>query len=145
MDQDTGAVRVVRIVAAHDLGRTLNPLLAAGQVEGAVVQALGYAMNEEMIFQDGRLQNPSFLDYRMPTINDIPAIETVFIDSGDPVGPFGAKGVAEPAAVPTPAAISNAFYHATRVPVTSLPMNPERLWSVIRTKNGVARFIGRLP
>ncbi|MBI2875099.1 MAG: molybdopterin-dependent oxidoreductase [Firmicutes bacterium] len=136
VDPDSGAVRLVRVVAAHDLGRAVNPQLATGQVEGAVLQALGYTMSEEISFREGRVENPDFLDYRMPTSCDPPPIETVIVESDDPVGPFGAKGVAEPATVPTPAAIANAFFQATGVPVTELPMTPERIWRRLRKKKG---------
>ncbi|WP_318914532.1 xanthine dehydrogenase family protein molybdopterin-binding subunit [Shinella zoogloeoides] len=111
LDLDTGRVEVLRFVAAHDIGRVLNPVAARGQVEGGVVQGIGYALYENLeIDKTGAIRNGNFHDYRMPTIKDIPAsIETIFIENASETGPFGAKGIGEPPVIIPAAAIGSAI------------------------------------
>lgn len=127
VDVHTGQVKVLGFTCAHDLGRVINPLAAEGQIEGALMQGLGYALMEEMIVKDGELVNPSFLEYKVPTTCDTFFPKVMLVESDEPNGPFGAKGVAEPGLVPTAPAIANAIYHATGVRVTRLPITPEAL------------------
>ncbi|MDP2646910.1 MAG: xanthine dehydrogenase family protein molybdopterin-binding subunit [Desulfobacterales bacterium] len=127
VDLDTGHVKVLNFKSAHDLGRTLNPLTASGQVEGALAQGLGYALMEEMHFEPHQTQDLSFLEYKMPTMMDVPSSEVFLIESIEPNGPFGAKGVAEPGLVPTAPAIANAIFHATGARITSLPITPQKV------------------
>jgi CO/xanthine dehydrogenase Mo-binding subunit len=127
VDTETGWVEVLRVVAAHDCGRVINPMLVEGQIEGGVAMGIGYALTEEIVFRDGVQVNPNFTDYVMPTILDVPAIEVIMVEKYDPTGPFGAKGVGEPTLVPTAAAILNAIHDAVGVRLYSLPATPEKV------------------
>jgi CO/xanthine dehydrogenase Mo-binding subunit len=127
VDTETGWVDVLRVAAAHDCGRVINPMLVEGQIEGGVAMGIGYALSEEIIFQDGVQVNPSFTDYVLPTPMDVPPIDVVLVEKIDPTGPFGAKGVGEPTLVPTAAAILNAIYDAVGVRIYSLPATPEKV------------------
>lgn len=132
VDEETGIVRVVRVTASHDLGYPINPTGAEGQVEGGVVQGMGYGIMEEMQFGGGATLNNNFLDYKFPTVLDVPQVDAAWIVTDDPEGPFGAKGLAEPAIVPPAAAIANAVYHATGVRIYQLPLSPERVFKALR-------------
>lgn len=134
VDLRNGSVKVTRVVAAHDVGRVLNPAGARGQVEGAVVMGIGFALLEE--FVPGATHN--FGDYRIPALHDVPDIETIFIERQDPGGPFGAKGLGECATIPTAPAILNAVAHATGVRITALPANRGRVLAALRAA-GVSR------
>ncbi|MBI3362695.1 MAG: molybdopterin-dependent oxidoreductase, partial [Chloroflexi bacterium] len=127
VDTETGKVRVLRLVCANDVGRAINPMAVEGQIEGGVQMGLGYALTEELIVKDGRVLNPDFLDYRLFTAADMPEIETIIVETDDPQGPFGAKGVGEMGGTPTAAAIANAIYDAVGVRLTTVPMTPERV------------------
>lgn len=127
VDTETGWVDVLRVVAAHDCGRVINPMLVEGQIEGGVAMGIGYALTEEIVFRNGVQVNPNFTDYVMPTILDVPPIEVIMVEKHDPTGPFGAKGVGEPTLVPTAAAILNAIYDAVGVRLYSLPATPEKV------------------
>jgi CO/xanthine dehydrogenase Mo-binding subunit len=118
---------VLRVVAAHDLGRVINRIGAEGQIEGGVTQGVGFALVEELIRQEGVIRNPSFLDYKIPSSLDAPVVESVFVETIDPAGPHGAKGLAETAINPTPAAVANAIADAAGVRVRSVPITPEKL------------------
>jgi CO/xanthine dehydrogenase Mo-binding subunit len=101
--------------------------MAEGQVHGAIAQGMGFALSEEMELENGKIKNTNFKQYRVPKAKDMPAIKTIFIESNDPNGPYGAKGLAEPALTPVAPAIANAIYHATGIRLTRLPMNPRRV------------------
>jgi CO/xanthine dehydrogenase Mo-binding subunit len=133
VDMQTGEVRVERIVAAHDVGKAINPQQVEGQIEGGVVQGLGMALMEELVTKDGRILNDSFTDYLIPTIIDAPRIETVIIERDDPEGPYGARGVGEPALIGTPPAILAAIADAIGAMVTQTPATAERVWRVIQS------------
>jgi len=129
----TGQVRVLRLVAAHDVGRAINPLIVEGQIEGGAVQGIGYALTEDMpVDADGQPLAASFMDYRVLTASDVPLIESLVIEAPDPAGPFGAKGVGEVGIIPTAAAIANAIYDAVGVRLTELPMTPARVLEALR-------------
>ena len=135
VDDETGEVAVLRIVASHDCGTPINPMLVEGQVEGGISMGVGFALQEEILFDAaGRQVNPNLTNYIMPTTLDMPEIEVNIVQSYDPTGPFGAKGVGEPTSVPTAAAIANAIYDAVGVRVTSLPMTSEKVLAAIREK-----------
>jgi len=135
VDEETGKVRVLRMVAAHDTGRTINPTLAEGQIEGAILQGMGYALSERIICsRDGKVENPNFLDYKILFSEDMPKIETFLIETNDPEGPFGAKGLGEPGLIPTAPAIANAVYDALGVRVTELPITPEKVLEGLKKK-----------
>lgn len=135
VDTETGKIRVVKIVAAHDVGRAINPMYVEGQIEGGLQMGLGYALTEELQVKEGQILNPTFLDYRIPTALDMPAIETVIVETADPEGPFGAKGVGEMGGTPTAAAIANAVYDAVGIRLNQLPMTPERVLQALRETN----------
>ena len=127
VDDETGEVEVLRIVASHDCGTPINPMLVEGQVEGGISMGVGFALQEEMLFDSrGRLINPNLTNYIMPTSLDMPKVEVDIVDSFDPTGPFGAKGVGEPTCVATAAAIMNAIHDAVGVRITSLPATAEK-------------------
>ena len=128
MDPDTGEVTVHDFVVVQDAGRAINPIGVEGQMQGGAVQSLGIALTEQLMFDDnGRLTNPSLLDYRKLTAADLPNIETIIVEVPAPAGPFGARGVGEPPIIPAPAAIANAVQDAMGVRITQLPLTPERI------------------
>ena len=114
VDPGTGRVTIIKIVAAQDVGRALNPVALEGQVYGGVLQGIGMALQEELVFEEGRPVNASFLDYKVPRMGDAPPIEIALIETQDAEGPFGAKAAAEPTINATIAAIANAIAHADR-------------------------------
>jgi CO/xanthine dehydrogenase Mo-binding subunit len=135
VDDETGEVEVVRVCAAHDSGTAVNPPLIEGQIEGGVAMGIGMALQEEMLFDgDGRIVNPNLTNYIIPTAMDVPPIEVDIVESYDPIGPFGAKGVGEPALVPTLAAITNAIYDAVGVRITELPATSEKVLAALRRR-----------
>jgi CO/xanthine dehydrogenase Mo-binding subunit/aerobic-type carbon monoxide dehydrogenase small subunit (CoxS/CutS family) len=123
VDTVLGTTKVVEIVAAHDVGRAINPTLVEGQIHGGIAQGLGMALMEEYI--PGRTEN--LHDYLIPTVGDMPPVRTYLIEDAEPVGPFGAKGVGEPALIATAPAILSAIRHATAVRITRVPVLPHRL------------------
>ncbi len=129
VDLETGEVTVLKIAAVHDLGRVINRLGAEGQVEGGAIQSLGLALCEQLLQRDGKVLNPNFVDYRIPSSKDAPPIDVGFVETIDPYGPYGAKGLAETAINPTAAAIANAIFHATGVRVRDLPITAEKILS----------------
>ena len=135
VDDETGEVEVLRIVASHDCGTPINPMLVEGQVEGGISMGVGFALEEEMLFDaKGRQINPNLTNYIMPTSLDMPKIEVDIVDNYDPTGPFGAKGVGEPTCVSTAAAILNAINDAVGVRITSLPATAEKVFAAIKAK-----------
>jgi len=128
VDPDTGEVTIHDFVVVQDVGKAINPIGVEGQMQGGAVQSLGMALTEGLIFDDnGRLTNPSLLDYRKLTAADLPSLETIIVEVPSPAGPFGARGVGEPPIVPAPAAIANALQDATGARLTELPLSPERI------------------
>jgi CO/xanthine dehydrogenase Mo-binding subunit len=135
VDDETGEVEVLRIVASHDCGTPINPMLVEGQVEGGVSMGVGFALQEEILFNDKGVQvNPNLTNYIMPTSLDMPEVEVDIVDNYDPSGPFGAKGVGEPTLVPTAAAIANAIYNAVGVRIYSLPATAEKVHAGLKAK-----------
>ena len=135
VDPETGHVRVDQIVAAHDCGRALNPLTVEGQIIGSVYMGFGQAMQEEMVWRDGRLMNPSFLEYRLPTTLENPLIESIVVESNDPEGPFGAKEAGEGSLAATIPAIANAIYDAVGVRINTVPITPEKVLEAIQKQH----------
>ncbi|MCC6802770.1 MAG: xanthine dehydrogenase family protein molybdopterin-binding subunit [Anaerolineae bacterium] len=134
VDPDTGKVEILRYTALQDVGRAIHPDFVEGQIQGGVVQGIGWALNETYQYDDhGRLMNANLLDYRMPTALDVPMIETVIVEVPNPNHPYGVRGVGEVPIVPPPAAIANALYAAVGVRMDFLPMSPanvlEALWA----------------
>jgi CO/xanthine dehydrogenase Mo-binding subunit len=133
VDVETGRVRVVRVVSAHDVGKAINPHLIEGQVEGGVVQALGYAIMEELVTKGGRILNPYLSTYLIPTIWDIPEeTKSVILEYADPRGPWGVRGMAEMPFIPLAAAIAAAVHDATGVWFDRIPLTPERVVARLR-------------
>ncbi len=136
VDEDSGRVRVLRMSAAHDVGKAINPLNCAAQIEGGVVMGIGSALHEEMVIDStGKVRNPSFLDYHLVTSLDCPELLPIIVECAEPEGPYGAKGLGEPGLAPTPAAIGNAVADATGVRVYDLPLKPENVfWALQKAK-----------
>ena len=132
VDMALGRVRVRRVVAAHDVGRAINPALAEGQIQGGVAQGIGMALMEEFI--PGRTEN--LHDYLVPTFGDLPEIESILIEPGDPHGPYGAKGLGEHVLIPTPPAIASAIRNASGARIRRLPATPDRVLAAIREARG---------
>ena len=137
VDPATGRVVPINVWSAHDLGRAVNPIAVEGQIEGGVVQGLGYALIEEMVWDSGRLANPSLADYKVPGASDFPcAIHPIIVENNDPTGPFGAKGVGEPPLIGVAPAVANAIYDAVGVRMRRLPMTPERVLTALAERDG---------
>jgi CO/xanthine dehydrogenase Mo-binding subunit len=134
VDKQTGQVKILKYIAAHDVGKAINPMLLEGQIYGGGLMGIGYAMGEKMIFDKGVLKNGSFLDYKMPTAKDVPPVEAVIIETDEKDGPFGAKGIGEPGLVPTAPAIANAIYDAVGIRIKDLPITPEKVLKALKEK-----------
>ena len=136
VDPDTGKVTILRYTAVQDVGTAIHPSYVEGQIQGGVVQGIGWALNEEYVFDEqGRMVNASFLDYRMPTALDVPMIDTILVEVPNPGHPYGVRGVGEVPIVPPLAAIANAIYDATGYRFTELPMSPRR---IVEALNGLS-------
>ena len=136
VDEDTGKVTILRYTAAQDAGRAIHPSYVEGQIQGGVVQGIGWALNEEYFMSpDGGMTNSSLLDYRMPTSLDLPMIESVIVEVPNPLHPYGVRGVGEVAIVPPLAALANAIYDAIGVRMTELPMNPAAVRKAIADRD----------
>jgi len=137
VDEETGKVKVLNYVAAHDVGRAINPMLLEGQVYGGVMMGLGYALSEQVIMERGENMNPNFRDYKILTARDVVPIAAPVLETHDKDGPYGAKGIGEPGCVPTAPAVANAIYDAVGVRIMDLPITPERVLAAIRAKKGL--------
>ena len=135
VDVDTGVLKVVRYVAAHDIGKAINPQSVEGQLEGGVVQGLGFALTEDFVVDEktGRVLSDSFATYKLPGCSEIPEIKSILIEDPTPFGPFGAKGVGEPGLVNVAPAIANALYDAVGIRINTLPITPEKILSALNT------------
>ncbi len=132
VDPETGKVTILRFVAAQDVGRAIHPSYVEGQIQGGVVQGIGWALNEEYIYNSkGQLDNPGFLDYRCPVASDLPMIEPILVEVPNPAHPYGAKGVGEVNICPPMAAIANAIAAATGLRMTELPMSPPKVLAAL--------------
>jgi xanthine dehydrogenase molybdenum-binding subunit len=134
VDEETGQVKVFKVVAAHETGTTINQTMAEGQIEGSVAQGIGYALMERIQHQEGRVVNDRYLDYKIPNIGDMPEIDVVLVESEGTRGPFGAKGIGEPGLVPTAPAIANAIYDAIGVRFNELPITREMVLEALKEK-----------
>ena len=134
VDTGTGEVTVLAYVVAQDVGFALNPVYAAGQITGGATQGIGYALSEELQYRDGRVLNPNFTDYKLPTAVDVPEIEAILVTVPSEVGPYGAKGVGEPPVIPPAAAIAGAIYDAVGVRILDLPITAEKVLRAILAK-----------
>ena len=135
VDPETGRVEILRYAAVQDVGKAIHPSYVEGQMQGGVAQGIGWALNEEYIYdEDGVLENPGFLDYRIPVASDLPMIDTVLVEVANPTHPYGVRGVGEVPIVPPLAAVANAVYAATGVRMRSLPISPPRLVEALERK-----------
>ncbi len=136
VDRETGKVKILKYVAAHDVGRAINPMLLEGQIYGAVCMGVGYGLTEQLILDKGECMNPSLRDYKLLTAKDVLPVEPILVETMDRDGPFGAKGIGEPGCVPTAPAIANAIYDATGIRIFDLPITPEKILKALREREG---------
>jgi carbon-monoxide dehydrogenase large subunit len=136
VDPETGKIKVHKVAAAHDVGKAINPMAVEGQIEGGVVMGLGSGIFEEVLYDGkGRMMNPNFRDYRIPTAVDTPEIAPIIVEAIHDEGPFGAKGIGEMTLVSTPTAVGNAIYNATGIRLKELPATPEKLFKLLKEQN----------
>jgi CO/xanthine dehydrogenase Mo-binding subunit len=132
VDPETGHVTVLRYTATQDVGRAIHPSYVEGQIQGGVTQGIGWALNEEYIYdKQGRMDNPGFLDYRVPVASDMPMIDAVIVEVPNPRHPFGVRGVGEVPIVPPMAAVANAIHAATGARLRDLPMAPPKVLAAL--------------
>jgi CO/xanthine dehydrogenase Mo-binding subunit len=137
VDPETGHVTVLRYTAAQDVGKAIHPAYVEGQIQGGVAQGVGWALNEEYVFDhEGRMENAGFLDYRVPVASDLPMIDAILVEVANPRHPFGAKGVGEVPIVPPLAAVANAIRGAIGVRMCDLPLSPPKIRAVLDAKAG---------
>lgn len=136
VDTDSGQVTVIRVVAAHDVGKAINPMAIEGQLEGSVAQGVGFALTEQVIWEDGVVKNPKLTAYNLPTTMDVPDVTSIIIETHEAEGPFGAKGIGEAGLIPTAGAIVNAIYDAIGVRIRELPVTPEKILTALEKKKG---------
>ena len=132
VDTETGEVTVLKSVGAHDIGQAINPQAVEGQIEGGALMGQGYALSEELLYEEGKLVSPSFSEYLIPTSMDMPDIQCIILESRSGLGPFGAKGIGEPSLTPVAPAIANAVADAIGTRVFDLPITPEKVVRAIR-------------
>ncbi len=133
VDTETGEVTILKCVACHDVGRAVNPAAVKGQIEGGAAQGIGYALMEDCIVKEGRIQTPTLSEYLIPTAVDVPKMKVIILESGTGVGPFGAKGVGEPSLTPAAPAVANAVSNAIGVRMKSLPITPEKVLAALES------------
>ena len=134
VDTVTGQVKVIKVVAAHDVGKAVNPAGVIGQINGGVAQGIGWTLYESLLFKDGIPQCNGLHQYTLMTMKDMPAIESILVETNDPTGPFGAKGIGEPTLIPTGPAIANAIEDAIGVRIKDLPITPEKIYRALYKK-----------
>ncbi len=136
VDTETGQVEVIALHSAHDVGRAISPEGCEGQIEGAAATGIGWLLSEEMVFEDGAVTNPTLVDYKIPSTLDFAEVRSLLVEEEDPSGPFGAKGIGEPALVPTAAAVANAIYDAIGVRIESMPFTADRILEALGAGQG---------
>ncbi|MFH0897346.1 MAG: molybdopterin cofactor-binding domain-containing protein [Candidatus Bathyarchaeota archaeon] len=134
VDTETGMVKVLKIVAAHDIGKAINPAFVEGQIYGGIGFGVGQAIMENMVTKDGKTLNPNLTDYLIPTSEDMPEVKPILIEENEPSGPFGGKMIGEPPNLPTAPAIINAIYNAVGVRIMDLPATPEKILKALKEK-----------
>jgi len=133
VDPDTGRTEILRFTAVQDAGRAIHPSYVEGQMQGGAVQGIGWALNEEYLFDDqGRLENAGFLDYRIPVASDLPMIDTVVVEVPNDTHPFGVRGVGETPIIGPLPAVANAVSHAIGKRLTALPLSPQRILAALQ-------------
>ncbi len=132
VDLETGKIRLVKLASCFDVGKAINPSSVEGQMEGGAVYAVGYALTEEVALKNGITMTPSLTEYLLPTSMDVPEVETVLLESGEGLGPFGAKGIGEPSTLSVAPSIINAIHDAVGVRIYELPATPEKVITAMR-------------
>jgi CO/xanthine dehydrogenase Mo-binding subunit len=136
VDTETGRVEILRYTAIQDAGKAVHPCFVEGQMQGGAVQGIGWALNEEYVYgEDGKLENPGFLDYRIPVCSDVPMIDTVIVEVPNPSHPYGVRGVGETPIIPPMAAITSAIEQAIGIRFNALPMSPPKVLAAIEARN----------
>jgi CO/xanthine dehydrogenase Mo-binding subunit len=136
VDVETGKLEILRYTAFQDVGKAVHPDYVEGQIQGAAVQGIGMALNEEYFYDDeGHLKNASLLDYRMPTSLDVPMLEAVILESPNPAHPYGVRGCGEISIIPPASALANAIHDAVGVRMDSMPMSPHKVCAAIKNKS----------
>ncbi|MEC7490387.1 MAG: xanthine dehydrogenase family protein molybdopterin-binding subunit [Pseudomonadota bacterium] len=137
VDETTGLAGVTRAWLAHDVGKAINPSAVEGQIQGGFAQGLGYALHEELVWEDGRLSNPTFMDYKIPGAHEVPyEIHPIIVENPEPSGPFGARGIGEPGLIGVAPSIANAVFNATNTRVRSLPLTSEKILTAMLPDQG---------
>jgi CO/xanthine dehydrogenase Mo-binding subunit len=134
VDTETGETRPLRVVSGHDVGAIVNPTLGEGQIEGGIVQGLGYALTEEHHLKDGRIVNDQFSTYIIPTPLDVPEMKSVIVENAYSWGPYGAKGLGETPIIAVAPAVVAAIHHATGARLREIPATPERVFAALRAQ-----------
>ena len=132
VDTETGEVRLLQVVAAHDVGKSVNPMHCEGQIQGGIIMGMGYTLLEEALCEKGKIRTEDLNTYLMATSMDVPIIHPLIVEDNEKTGPFGAKGIGEPALIPTSAAVVNAIFDAVGVRVRSLPITPEKMLTLLK-------------
>ncbi|MGH7816732.1 MAG: xanthine dehydrogenase family protein molybdopterin-binding subunit, partial [Candidatus Binatia bacterium] len=132
VDRETGVIKLIRVASAHDVGQALNPMAVTGQIQGGIMMGLGYALSESLLFDQGKITNASFADYKIPSVRDIPAATPIIVEKNYASEPYGAKGVGEMSVFGIAPAVANALAHATGVRLKELPMSAEKLLAMLR-------------
>ncbi|MDP2727452.1 MAG: molybdopterin-dependent oxidoreductase, partial [Dehalococcoidia bacterium] len=133
---ETGQIDVLKVQAAHDCGRAINPLSAEGQIDGSVIGGIGQGLFEDLMRKDGIVLDPSFIDYKLPTALETPIVKAMLVEPGEPAGPFGAKGFGEGTMLPTAPAIANALVDALGIRLKDLPLTPEKVLQAMDERTG---------
>jgi CO/xanthine dehydrogenase Mo-binding subunit len=131
VDPETGRVELLRMVSAQDTGTIINAIGHQGQIEGGLIQGVGYALSEELTTEEGRITNGHLSDYKMPTLADVPELTTINLEGASGPGPFGARAIGEIPIIPTAGAIANAVADAIGAPIFELPITPERVLAAL--------------
>ena len=135
VDTETGRIKILKVSATTDVGNAINPISCEGQTEGGVLHAIGNAIFEELIYNEqGKILNPSLLDYKIPSALDMPEINAILVEEPHREGPYGAKGIGETVVLPTAAAIANAIYDAVGIRVKDLPITPDKILRALKNK-----------
>jgi CO/xanthine dehydrogenase Mo-binding subunit len=127
VDRETGVIKLIRVASAHDVGKAINPLAVTGQIQGGIMMGLGYALSEGLLFDEGKITNASFADYKIPTMRDIPAATPIIVEKDYDSEPYGAKGVGEMSVFGIAPAVANAVARLTGVRIKNLPLTAEKL------------------
>lgn len=142
VNRETGEVKILKLYAAHDAGKVINPAACEEQVRGGATLGIGFALLEDLLFKDGLVLNPSLLNYKVPSVLDVPEIEPILVECAHPEGPYGAKGVGETTNVPAAPALANAIYNAVGVRIKDLPITPDKLLEALKKKEAAEKARG---